>query len=85
MGNQKLKFKIKIYNKMLSSFTIALLCGVALAVDNIVDKVEFKNVYNINGPTLLPNGYPNGEMLKAGGSTAWEVKGDGDDAELFMY
>lgn len=64
---------------------IALLCSIALAADNIDDEVEFKNVYHMNGPTLLPNGFPGGEMLKAGGMIAWEKKGDGDEAELFMY
>jgi len=70
---------------MLSSFTIALLCGMALAVENIDDAVEFKNIYHMSGPSLLPNGYPGGEMLKAGGMIAWEKQGEGDAAELFMY
>ena len=83
---------------MLTSFTIALLCGMAFAVDSVdlvdpVDnhihtKVDFKNIYHMSGATLAP-GYGGGEILKAGGQTAWEIKNenaDTDDSEMeFLY
>ena len=78
---------------MLTSFTIALLCGMAFAVDSVdpvdpvdpVDnhirtKVDFKNIYHMSGATLAP-GYGGGEILKAGGQTAWEIKKENDDTD----
>ena len=74
---------------MLSSFTISLLCGMAFAVDaidHIDTKVAFKNIYHMSGATLLP-GYGGGEILKAGGQIAWEIKtvGEGADAKDGIY
>jgi len=57
------------------------------AVDHIDTEVTFKNIYYMSGATLLPE-YGGGEILKAGGQIAWEIKkGDGEDAkeELYMY
>ena len=51
---------------MLSSFTIALLCGMTSAIDHLDTEVDFKNTYHMTGATLLP-GYGGGEVLKAGG------------------
>ena len=82
---------------MLTSFTIALLCGIAIAVEDPVNpaadsddkhidtKVDFKNIYHMSGATLQP-GYGGGEILKAGGQIAWEIKEVEDDKdELYIY
>ena len=82
---------------MLTSFTIALLCGMAFAVEDPVNpasdsddkhidtKVDFKNIYHMSGATLQP-GYGGGEILKAGGQIAWEVKKNEDEKDaLYMY
>ena len=68
---------------MLSSFTIALLCGMAFADDST--EVNFKNIYHMSGATLQP-GYGGDEILKAGGQIAWEVKKNEDEKDaLYMY
>jgi len=54
-------------------------------VENIDTKVDFKNIYHMSGATLMP-GYGGGEILKAGGQIAWEIKEVEDDKdELYIY
>ena len=72
-------------------FASALLGAIVSASDvtdyaNLTQQIELKNVKTWTGPSLSTTIDPNaGEVinkLQAGGSTAWQMEGEGDKARL---